>query len=124
HGVPFNSKPDNPSEGDPAVRSVPRNEPGPIGPGSGLVVVAEEGRRGVTVESHVTEFERDRLFGLAATFSGVPLHLRWRLDPDGGGTTVTAQAEAEIGGALALAGGFIQGMVKDRLSRAHANLKR
>jgi len=120
----FISEPENLPRWDPAIREVRRKEPGPVGPGSGLIVTAQEGGRSVAIDSEVVEFERDRLFGVAATFSGVPLRLRWRLEPDGSGTRVTAEGEAELGGLLVLAGGFVRGIVSERLSRAHANLKR
>jgi hypothetical protein len=87
-------------------------------------VTAEEGGRQVIIDSQVTEFEADRLFGVAATFSGVPLRLRWRVEPDGGGTRLTTEGEAELRGVLALAGGYIRGIVTDRLNLAHQNLKR
>ena len=120
----FIAEPENLPRWDPAIREVRRREPGPVGLGSGLTVMAAEAGRSVVVESHVTDYVPDRLFGVAATFSGVPLRLRWRLEPDGQGTRVTAEGEAELGGLMALAGGFVKGLVADRLSRAHANLKR
>ena len=120
----FIADPENLHRWDPAIRSVRLAEPGPVRTGSRLVVVAEEGGRAATVEGRVTELEPDRLFGVAATFSGVPVRLRWRLEPDGSGTTVTAQGEADVGGLLALAGGVIKSRVEDRLTRAHENLKR
>lgn len=120
----FIAEPENLPRWDPAIQTVVRKLPGPVGPGSELTVTAEEGGREVTIDSHVTEFEADRLFGVAATFSGVPLRLRWRLEPDGGGTRLTTEGEAELRGILALAGGYIRGIVTDRLSLAHRNLKR
>jgi carbon monoxide dehydrogenase subunit G len=120
----FIAEPENLPRWDPAIQAVARKLPGPVGPGSELRVTAEEGGRQVTIDSHVTEFEADRLFGVAATFSGVPLRLRWRLEPDGGGTRLTTEGEAELRGVLALAGGYIRGVVTDRLNLAHQNLKR
>jgi carbon monoxide dehydrogenase subunit G len=120
----FISDPENLYRWDPAIRSVRLTEPGPVRLNSGLIIVAEDGGRPVTIDSHVTDFEPDRVFGVTATFSGVPLRLRWRVEPDGAGTRLTARGEAEVGGLLALAGGVITGMVEDRLIRAHANLKR
>ena len=120
----FIAEPENLPRWDPAIREVRRTEPGPVGLGSGLTVMAAEAGRSVVVDSHVTDFLPDRLFGVAATFSGVPLRLRWRLEPDGDGTRVTAEGEAELGGLMALAGGFVKGIVAERLSQAHANLKR
>jgi uncharacterized protein YndB with AHSA1/START domain len=119
----FIAEPENLPRWDPAIQAVRRKEPGPVGPGSKLTVTAEEGGRQVTIDSEVTEFEADRLFGVAATFSGVPLRLRWRLEPDGGGTRLTTEGEAELRGVLALAGGYIKGIVTDRLNLAHKNLK-
>jgi carbon monoxide dehydrogenase subunit G len=120
----FIAEPENLPQWDPAIQAVRRKEPGPVGPGSELTVTAEEGGRQVTIESHVTEFEADRIFGVAATFSGVPLRLRWRLEPDGNGTRLTTEGDAELRGVLALAGGYIKGIVTDRLNLAHKNLKR
>lgn len=120
----FIAEPENLPRWDPAIREVRRTGEGPVGPGSGLTITAEEAGRRVQVDSHVTEFEPGRLFGVAASFSGVPLRLRWRLEPDGSGTRVTAEGEAELDGMLALAGGLIRGIVTDRLSRAHENLRR
>jgi uncharacterized protein YndB with AHSA1/START domain len=120
----FLAEPENLPRWDHAIRSIRRTAPGPVGKGSGLVIVAEEGGRSVTVDSEVTEFEPDRLFGVAATFSGVPVRLSWRLEPNGTGTKITATGEADVGGLLALAGGVIRRMVEDRLTLAHANLKR
>jgi carbon monoxide dehydrogenase subunit G len=120
----FIAEPENLPRWDPAIQAVRRKEPGPVGPGSQLRVTAEEGGRQVTIDSEVTEFEADRLFGVAATFSGVPLRLRWRVEPDGGGTRLTTEGEAELRGVLALAGGYIRGIVTDRLKLAHENLKR
>jgi carbon monoxide dehydrogenase subunit G len=119
----FIAKPENLPRWDPAIRAVERKQPGPVGPGSELTVTAEEGGRQVTIDSHVTEFEADHLFGVAATFSGVPLRLRWRLEPEGSGTRLTTEGEAELRGVLALAGGYIKGVVTDRLNQAHENLK-
>jgi carbon monoxide dehydrogenase subunit G len=119
----FISDPQNLHRWDPAIRSVRLTEPGPVRKNSHLVIVAEEGGRPVSIDSHVTDFEPDRLFGVAATFSGVPLRLRWQVEPDGNATKLTARGEADVGGLLALAGGVIKGMVEDRLTRAHANLK-
>jgi carbon monoxide dehydrogenase subunit G len=120
----FIAEPENLPRWDPAIQAVRRKEPGPVGPGSQLRVTAEEGGRQVTIDSEVTEFEADRLFGVAATFSGVPLRVRWRVEPDGGGTRLTTEGEAELRGVLALAGGYIRGIVTDRLNLAHRNLKR
>jgi carbon monoxide dehydrogenase subunit G len=120
----FIADPENLPRWDPAIRAVGRKQPGPVGPGSELTVTAEEGGRQVTIDSRVTEFEADRLFGVAATFSGVPLRLRWRLEPDGSGTRLTTEGEADLRGVLALAGGYIRGVVTDRLNLAHDNLKR
>lgn len=120
----FIADPENLPKWDPAIREVRRRDDGPVGAGSGLLVVAEESGRRIEVDSHVTEFEPDRLFGVTATFSGVPLRLRWRLTPDGEGTLVTSEGEAELDGFLALAAGFVRPIVVDRLSRAHVNLKR
>lgn len=120
----FISEPENLPRWDPAIQAVRRREPGPVRTGSVLTVTAEEGGRRVTIDGEVTEFEPDRLFGLAATFSGVPLRLRWRVEPDGAGTRLTTEGEAELSGVLALAGGYIGGVVTDRLKVAHQNLKR
>jgi carbon monoxide dehydrogenase subunit G len=120
----FIAEPENLPQWDPAIQAVGRKGSGPVGPGSELTVTAEEGGRRVTIESHVTEFEADRLFGVAATFSGVPLRLRWRVEPEGSGTRLTTEGEAKLSGVLALAGGYIRGVVTDRLNLAHANLKR
>jgi len=120
----FIADPENLPRWDPAIREVRRREAGPVGLGSGLTVMAAEAGRSVVVESQVTDYVPDRLFGVAATYSGVPLRLRWRLEPDGTGTRVTAEGEAELGGLMALAGGFVKGLVADRLAVAHANLKR
>lgn len=120
----FIADPENLPRWDPAVREVRRTEAGPVGPGSGLTVTAEEAGRRILLDTRVTDFEPGRLFGISATYSGVPLRLRWRLEPDGEGTRVTAEGEAELGGFLMFAGGMIKGIVADRLERAHANLKR
>ncbi len=120
----FIAEPENLPRWDPAIRAVRRTDAGPVRRGSGLLVTAEEAGRSVSVDSRVVEFEPDRVFGVAATFSGIPLRLRWRTEPAGSGTRVTAEAEADVGGFLALAGGFVKGLVEDRLVRAHANLKR
>ena len=120
----FIAEPENLPRWDPAIRAVARKESGPVGAGSELTVTAEEGGRRVTIESHVTEFEADRLFGVAATFSGVPLRLRWLVEPEGSGTRLTTEGEAKLSGVLALAGGYIRSVVSDRLNLAHANLKR
>ena len=120
----FISEPENMPHWDPAIRGVARKVPGPVGLGSELTLTAEEGGRHVTIVSKVTEFEADRLFGVAATFSGVPLRLLWRLEPDGSGTRLTTEGEAQLSGVLALAGGYIRGRVAARIELAHANLKR
>jgi carbon monoxide dehydrogenase subunit G len=120
----FISEPENMPHWDPAIRGVARNVPGPVGLGSELTLTGEEGGRRVTIVSKVTEFEADRLFGVDATFSGVPLRLRWRVEPDGSGTRLTTVGEAELSGLFALAGGYIKGILSDRLNLAHANLKR
>ncbi len=120
----FISEPENLPRWDPAIKEVRRKQVGPVQEGSGLLVTAEEGGRSVTVDSHVTEFERGRVFGVAATFSGVPLRLRWRLDPSGSGTRVTTTAEAELSGFLSFASGMIKPIVAERLEKSHANLKR
>jgi carbon monoxide dehydrogenase subunit G len=120
----FIAEPENLPKWDPAIQAVVRKVPGPVGPGSELTVTAEEGGRRVTIDSRVTEFEADRLFGVAATFSGVPLRLRWRVEPEGSGTRLTTEGEAELGGVLALAGGYIRGVVADRLNLAQDNIKR
>lgn len=120
----FISEPENLPRWDPAIQAVRLREPGPVRTGSGLTVTAEEGGRRVTIDGEVTELEPGRLFGVAATFSGVPLRLRWRLEPDGAGTRLTTEGEAELGGVLALAGGYIRRVVTDRLNVAHQNLKR
>jgi len=120
----FIADPTNLPRWDPAIREVRRTDDGPVGKGSGLSVTAEEGGRRVAVDTRVVEFEPDRAFGVSATYSGVPLRLTWRLEPSGTGTRLTAHGEAEVGGFLALAGGFIKGLVVDRLDQAHANLKR
>jgi uncharacterized protein YndB with AHSA1/START domain len=120
----FIAEPENLPRWDPAIREVRRKEPGPVAKGSGLVVSAEESGRRVTVDSHVTEFEPGRAFGVAATFSGVPLRLQWRLDPSGSGTKLTTTAEAQLSGFLSFAGGMIRPIVTERLEKSHANLKR
>jgi carbon monoxide dehydrogenase subunit G len=120
----FIAMPENLPQWDPAILGVARLAPGPVGPGSELTVTAEEGGRRVTITSRVTEFEADRLFGVAATFSGVPLRLRWRVEPEGSGTRLTTEGEANLSGVLSLAGGYIRGIVTERLNLAHQNLKR
>ena len=120
----FISEPENMPHWDPAIQGVARKTPGPVGLGSELTLTAEEGGRRVTIVSKVTEFEADRLFGVAATFSGVPLLLRWRIEPEGSGTRLTTEGEANLSGVLSLAGGYIRGIVTDRLNLAHQNLKR
>lgn len=120
----FIADPTNLPQWDPAIREVRPSQDGPVGPGSGLTVVAEEAGRHVEVATRVTEFEPDRLFGVAMAYAGVPITLRWRLAPEGTGTRVTVEGVAELSGMLTLAGGLIQGPVRERLERAHANLKR
>jgi carbon monoxide dehydrogenase subunit G len=120
----FIATPENLPRWDPAIRSVRRNDDGAVGVGSGLSVMAEEAGRRVELDTRVTDFEPDRLFGVAATYSGIPLRLRWRLQPEGEGTVLTSEGEADVGGFMALAGGLITGMVQERLEAAHRNLKR
>jgi uncharacterized protein YndB with AHSA1/START domain len=120
----FIADPTNLPRWDPAVREVRRTEDGPVGRGSGLRVTAEEGGRRVAIDTRIVEFEPDRAFGIEATYGGVPLRLTWRLEPVTDGTRLTASGEAEVGGLLALAGGFVKGLVLERLDNAHASLKR
>lgn len=120
----FIADPANLPRWDPAIREVRRTEDGPVRLGSGLNVTAEEGGRRVAVAMRVIAFEPGRAFGVAATYGGVPLQLTWQLEPAGAGTLLTARGEAEVGGLLTLAGGFISGLVRERLDQAHANLKR
>jgi uncharacterized protein YndB with AHSA1/START domain len=119
----FFATPENLPRWDPAIREVRRADDGPIGRGSGLSVDAEEAGQRVSLDMRVTDFEPGRLFGVAATYSGIPLRLRWRLRPDGEGTVVTGEGEADVGGFMALASGFIKGIVQARLEAAHRNLK-
>lgn len=120
----FIANPENLPRWDPGIREVRRLDDGPVREGSGLAVTAEEGGRRVQLDTRVTEYEPGRLFGVAGTFSGVPLRLRWRLRPDGSGTSLTTEGEADVGGFMALASGFIRGLVQQRLESAHVNLKR
>ena len=120
----FIATPENLPSWDPAIREVRRTDDGPVRRGSGLHVSAEESGRRISLDTRVTDFEPGQLFGVAATYSGVPVRLRWRLQPEGDGTLLTSEGEADVGGFMALAGGFIKGMVEDRLDTAHANLKR
>ena len=120
----FIADPTNLPRWDPAIREVRRTEDGPVGRGSGLLVTAEEGGRRVAIDTTIVEFEPDRAFGIEATYGGVPITLTWRLEPIADGTRLTARGEAEVGGLLALAGGFIKGIVLERLDDAHASLKR
>jgi uncharacterized protein YndB with AHSA1/START domain len=119
----FIAMPENLPRWDPAIREVRRTDDGPVRVGSGLSVTAEEGGRRVSLDTRVVEFEPGRLFGVAATYSGVPLRLRWRLAPEGDWTRLTSEGEADVGGFMALASGFIKGMVEERLEAAHRNLK-
>lgn len=120
----FIADPANLPRWDPAIREVRRTDDGPVGLGSGLSVTAEESGRRIDIDTRVTEFEPGRAFGVSATYSGVPLRLTWHLEPAGTGTRLTARGEADVGGFLLLASGFIKGLVMDRLEQAHANLKR
>jgi carbon monoxide dehydrogenase subunit G len=119
----FIATPENLAHWDPAIRDVQRLDDGPLRQGSRLVVTAEEAGQRVRLETHVTEFEPGRLLGVAGTFRGIPLRLRWRLRPDGSGTELTTEAEADVGGFMALAGGMIRGMVEERLEAAQASVK-
>lgn len=120
----FIATPENFPRWDPAIREVRRTGQGPVHRGSELSVTVEEGGRTVSLDTRVTDFEPGRLFGVSATYSGIPLHLRWRIRPEGDGTLLTSEGEAEVGGFMALASGLIKGMVEERLDRAHHNLKR
>jgi carbon monoxide dehydrogenase subunit G len=119
----FIATPENLPRWDPAIREVRRTGDGPLGPGSALAVTAEEAGRRVSLDTHVTEYEPDRVFGVAATYSGIPLRLRWRLQPDGDGTLLTSEGEADVGGFMALASGLIKAIVEERIESAHRNVK-
>jgi uncharacterized protein YndB with AHSA1/START domain len=120
----FIADPHNLPRWDPAIRAVRRTEEGPVGLGSGLTVTAVEAGRTIVLDTRVTDFEPGRVFGVSASYGGVPLTLRWRLEPEGEGTRVTAEGEAQLDGMLMLMAGLIKGLVAERLERAHANLKR
>jgi carbon monoxide dehydrogenase subunit G len=120
----FIATPENLPRWDPAIRSVRPSGEGPLAVGSTLAISAEESGHRVELDARVTDLEPDRLFGIAATYSGIPLRLRWRLQPDGEGTVLTSEGEADVGGFMALAGGVIKGIVEERLEDAHRNLKR
>lgn len=104
------------------VSAVPEGS-GPLALGSRIREIHRApGGRELESVVEVSEYERDRTFGLRVV-EGVPVHAQMTFEPTGDGTLVSFRAYGQLGGAMRLAQPLLQLTLRRQFTKHCAALK-
>jgi uncharacterized protein YndB with AHSA1/START domain len=105
--------------------SVVQKSAGPVGPGTRLREV-HRAPGGKELESvvEVSEYERDRTFGLSMVEGSLPIHARIAFEPSGRGTRMRLAAHGQPTGAMRLAQPLLRRTLERQFAGYCATLKR
>ena len=98
--------------------------PPPVGLGTTAREVSRFMGRRIEVDSTIVAFDSDRTFTFVTSTGPFPFRGSFTTDPDGTGTKLTSEFEAEPTGLLRFADGLFGALIRWRFQGDLANLKR
>jgi hypothetical protein len=98
--------------------------PPPVGLGTTAREVSRFMGRRIEVDSTIVAFDSDRTFTFVTSTGPFPFRGSFTTDPDGAGTKLTSEFEAEPTGLLRFADGLFGALIRWKFQGDLANLKR
>jgi len=98
--------------------------PPPVGLGTTAREVSRFMGRRIEVDSTIVAFDSDRTFSFVTSTGPFPFRGSFTTDPDGAGTKLTSEFEAEPTGLLRFADGLFGALIRWKFEGDLANLKR
>jgi hypothetical protein len=98
--------------------------PPPVGLGTTAREVSRFMGRRIEVDSTIVAFDSDRTFTFVTSTGPFPFRGSFTTDPDGAGTKLTSEFEAEPTGLLRFADGLFGALIRWKFEGDLANLKR
>jgi carbon monoxide dehydrogenase subunit G len=97
---------------------------GPVGVGSKLHSVDKLMGRNIESRLEISAWDPPKLYGQKSVGGAMPFEMTFRLEPEGNGTRINVEGQAEIGGLFKIAEGLAGKQLEKQLDTDFNGLKR